>query len=201
MKKYVCSLAFLIILTGLTLAQPFSGGFFAGVSFSQVDGDTYAGYHKPGLTAGAYITRKFNLRTGWKAELRYIQKGAYNKGPASDPSFYKLTLHYVELPLMVQYFVNEHVILDAGLAPEVYIFHREENQDGELREQDYPPFHHFGLGADGGVYYKFNEHIITGARYSYSLLPIRQHASGQTYHLNRGQYSNVLSFTLYYEIK
>ncbi len=201
MKRFLHTLGAIVLFTGIAVAQPFNGGFFAGVSASQVDGDTYAGYNKLGLTAGAYITRKINRQTGWKAELRYIQKGAYNKGPEQNPSLYKLTLHYVEIPLMFQYFLNDHVIFEAGLAPEVYLFHKEENEDGELREEDYPPFHRFGLGADAGVSYKFNRHIIAGARYSYSILPIRQHASGQTYLLNRGQYSNVLSFTLYYEFE
>jgi len=37
-------------------------------------------------------------------------------------------------------------------------------------------------------------------RFNYSILPIRAHPSGQSYLLNQGHYSNVLSIALYYQL-
>ncbi len=180
-------------------AQPFGGGFFVGATASQIDGDTYAGYNKVGLTAGAYITRELNRSIDFKMELRYIQKGAYKKGTEQDPSLYKLTIHDVELPLMGQYHLKDNIILEAGLAPGVFLFYREEDENGEFPEDN--PFKRFSLDADAGVSYMFTSHLIAGLRYAYSVIPVRDHPSGQSYRLNHGQYSNMFSFTIYYQFE
>ena len=199
MLKFSFIVGGILLSCSLSFGQTFGGGFFAGMTASQIDGDTYAGYDKIGLTAGAYITRELTRQTGLKIELRYIQKGAYHKGPEQDPGLYKLTVHYVELPVMYQYFLNDNIIFDAGLAPSVFLFYREEDQNGEFPGDN--PFHTLGLDASIGANYKFTDHLIGGLRYSYSVVPVRDHASGQTYRLNRGQYSNMFSFSLYYDFK
>ncbi len=199
--KFILIFITISLFASIAYSQPFEGGFFVGFTASQIDGDTYSGYNKPGLTAGAYISRDINYSLNWKAELRYAQRGAYNKGTEQDPSYYKITLHYIEIPLVFQYEVFSRTRLDLGLAPDIYLFHREEDEYGELREEDYPAFHPVGLGALAGINYNLNERWIAGVRYNYSIVPIRSHPSGQTYLLNRGQYSNVLSLTIYYHIK
>ena len=186
------------LFTQNILAQTFEGGFFAGLSASQVDGDTYSGFNKAGLTAGGYISAELTRNSGWKAELRYIQKGAYKKNTEQDPTLYKLTIHYIEIPLMYQYWINDRIILEGGFSPDIYLGHKEENEIGELEGEERPDYHRFSIGANAGVAYKITDNIIAGARYTYSIIPIRDHASGQTYLLNRGQYNNVVSFSLYY---
>lgn len=180
------------------IAQPFEGGFFAGLTASQVDGDTYSGFDKAGLTAGAYITGEISRNSNWKAELRYAQKGAYKKSTEQDLSLYKLIIHYVEIPLLYQYWLNENIVLEGGVSPDIYLGHKEETENGIIPEEDGPNYHLFSIGANAGAAYKITDHIIAGARYTYSIIPIRDHASGQTYLLNRGQYNNVLSFSIYY---
>lgn len=199
MNRFLSILIFLAAFPLMVTAQPFGGGFFGGISASQVDGDTYAGYNKIGLTAGAYITKELSRVSDLKVELRYIQKGAYHKGPEQDPSLYKLTIHYVELPFMYQYYITDNIIADAGLAPNVFLFYKEEDENGEFPEDN--PFHRFGIDASAGLNYKLTDNIIAGLRYSYSVLPVRDHPSDQTYRLNRGQYSNMFSFTLYYQFE
>jgi len=188
----------LFLLPLSSFSQPFSGGFFAGMSASQVDGDTYAGYNKIGLTAGGYISSEFNRSWKWKTELRYIQKGAVKKNTIEDPDYYRLAIHYVEVPFMVQYYINEQLYLEAGLAPDIYLFHKEEDEIGDIPSNEGPAYHRFGLNAGAGVGYFITENIIIGLRNSYSAIPMRDHASGQTYLLNRGQYNNVLAISLYY---
>lgn len=194
-------LAFSLFASLSLWSQPFEGGFFAGFSASQVDGDTYSGFDKFGITAGAYINREINREWEWKAELRYIQKGAYKGTSVENPDFYRLAIHYVEIPIVIQYYINDEFFLEAGLAPDVYLTHKEEDEHGIIPERESPNHHRFGLNATAGGGYWINDHLNAGIRYSYSAIPMRDHASGQTYLLNRGQYNNVLSLSLYYHFE
>ncbi|MCF8378553.1 MAG: PorT family protein [Bacteroidales bacterium] len=200
MKFFLLSLSFFLFV-GNSFSQTFEGGFFGGLTASQVDGDSYAGFNKIGLTAGGYITKEINRKANWKAELRYIQKGSYSKPSEDNFNLYKLTIHYVEIPLMLQYKIYQKVIVDAGISPDIYLFHKETDQDGEMDQTYRPDYHRFGLNGNIGVYYMLTDNILAGARSSYSLIPMRDHASSQTYLLNRGQYNAVISFTLYYHFK
>lgn len=200
MKKLIQLLILFILTTGIH-AQTFEGGFFAGITASQVDGDTYSGYNKLGFSGGGYISNELGRNTGWKAELRFTQKGAYKKNTEQDNTLYRLSIYYVEIPLLFQYMVNDKVILDGGLAPDVYLTHQEENEFGELNQENRPSYHRFGLNAVAGVNYAITRRLIAGVRFSYSAIPMRDHASGATYYLNRGQYNNNLYFTFYYHFE
>jgi opacity protein-like surface antigen len=193
--------ALLILSSIAAYSQPFEGGFFGGMSASQVDGDTYSGFNKVGLTAGGYVSSEFNRQWKWKAELRYIQKGAFKKTSIENPDYYRLAIHYVEIPFMIQYFLNDQLFFEAGLAPDVYLFHNEEDEFGDIPGDEGPAYHRFGLNAGAGLGYFITDNIIAGIRNSYSVIPMRDHASGQTYLLNRGQYNNVLALSLYYHFR
>lgn len=200
MKVYLLMLSFLFF-SGNIFSQSFEGGFFIGMSASQVDGDTYSGFNKLGLTAGGYITKEITRKANWKAELRYIQKGSNNNPTETNMNWYKLSIHYVEIPLLFQYRIHPQIIIDAGLSPDIYLFHKEKDQDGEMDQSDRPAYHLLGLNGNVGIYYSLSDNILVGARSSYSLIPMRDHASSQSYLLNRGQYNSVISFTLYYHFQ
>jgi opacity protein-like surface antigen len=199
--KTILSLVLFLFMVCSANAQPFSGGFFAGMSASQVDGDTYSGYNKIGLTAGGYISSEFNRTWKWKAELRYIQKGATKRTSIENPDYYRLAIHYVEIPLMLQYYINERFFLEIGLAPDVYLYHNEEDEFGDIPADEGPDYHRFGLNGGAGIGYFISDNIVIGIRNSYSIIPMRDHASEQTYLLNRGQYNNVLGISLYYHFE
>ena len=198
------SLLYILLLFSLpAFSQPFEGGFFAGLTASQVDGDTYAGYNKLGITAGGYISRNLgrSRNAGWKAELRYIQKGAFKKTSLENPDYYRLTIHYVEIPLLYTYVFHDKIQMEGGLSPDVYLSHKEEDEYSVIPADEGPGYHRFGLNAIAGAGYWITEQILLGIRYSYSVIPMRDHASGQTYLLNRGQYNNVLGFSMYYHFR
>ena len=55
MKKNLFMI-FILVAFSLTLkAQRFQGGLLGGFNGTQVDGDRYRGYHKPGLLAGFFV--------------------------------------------------------------------------------------------------------------------------------------------------
>lgn len=201
MKNFTL-IIFLLFITQISFSQPFEGGFFAGMTASQVDGDTYGGFNKIGLTAGGYITKKINRNANWKAELRYIQKGAYSGPSEQNLTLFKLIIHYVEIPIMYQYKIHPQIIIDAGISPDIYLFHREESEYGDDPPDDSEPYHRFGLNGNIGVYYTLKENIMIGARSSYSMIPMRDHAGSVIrYWWDRGQHNNVIGFTIYYHFK
>jgi hypothetical protein len=178
-------------------SQQFEGGFFAGITASQIDGDLLSGYNKLGLSAGAYFTRSINRKIIYKSELRYIQKGARTKNTVSTQSILNTTLHYTEFPLILQYYFNKKLFAEAGLVPEILLFARRE-EDGLPVDNISPHFHRFTVEGTTGAGYFFTDNLAAGFRYSYSLLPARNHFAGQTYRFNRGEYNNIICFTFYY---
>ena len=192
---------FLPIISGFSQSRYFEGGVIGGLTASQVDGDTYSGFDKLGFMAGGYAKRMFTYTIGGQMEMRYIMKGAFASDNENDAFYYKLVLHYVDIPLMFQYHYKENVILDIGVSPELIVYDREYDEHGPIPEAEVSAeFHRFTLSALAGVGYKFWDIITVNVRYGYSVIPIAQHASGQHYLLNRGQYNNVLMFGLYYQI-
>jgi opacity protein-like surface antigen len=115
-----------------------------------------------------------------------------------DATMFKTSLHYAEIPVLLQYLHKKKMLFEGGLVPEILLAEKEENQDGIIPDDQRISFHRFSLEATGGAGYFLTDHLIAGVRYTYSLYPARKHASSQTLRLNWGQRNNVLSFTLYY---
>src|SRR5690606_3693125 len=57
-------------------ARTFYGGISMGGTFSQLDGDNFAGYRKIGLTGGAIVYAELAKKFAMSLELLYTQKGA-----------------------------------------------------------------------------------------------------------------------------
>ncbi len=182
-------------------AQSFNGGLIGGFSTSQVDGDTYAGYHRIGLNVGAFVNHGLTKNLLWQMELKFIQKGSYkNQNPdIGDYFIYNLRLNYFEVPFLIRYVHKNKFSVEAGIAFGYLAKSKEGNQDGEFPyDPNIPNFHKFELSSQLGAYYYFTDNFWINTRYSYSILPIRPHASGAVYLMNRGEYNNVIQFALYY---
>jgi hypothetical protein len=197
MKKWL-----IIGLIGLShlvgFSQEFEGGILGGLTANQIDGDSYSGYRKVGLQAGAWARRMFTYTFGGQIEISYIQKGALQT-PNSQFSVYdKTTLHNIDIPLLGQYHYREDIIFELGIAPEILIDAIWEDADGRL-EIPPPPYNRFSLVAIAGVGYRFIEVMQVHFRFNYSILPIKHHSVGQTWYLNTGRFSNSLTIALYYE--
>ncbi len=96
--------------THTTAQNRFSGGLFAGVNFSQIDGDYQQGYLKKmfggGVRASMILGRNFDIGT----ELMYNGRGA--EPSASDftdknPAF-SMTMHYAEAALMANFHFDQN---------------------------------------------------------------------------------------------
>ena len=197
MKKLVL-LFFLLIFTSQLFSQTFGGGMLAGLSASQLDGDNWGGYHKAGLTFGVYTNTKFNKFIDAQLEIRYVQKGS-NSNSKEQEVFYLSKLNYVELPVFLKYSFLNKFTANIGLAAG-YLQKATEDKDGVGDEPADPAFNQFELSGLVGVEYKIIDKIFFNVRFNYSILPVRSHPGDQTFYLNKGQYNNVLTFTIHYQI-
>jgi hypothetical protein len=188
---------FLFFTIASNAQQRFKVGVKAGLSTSQVDGDTYGGYNKAGFDGGIFVTGKINEKWTGQFEMIFIQKGSkHNSDPENgDVSYYYLGLNYLEVPVLFQYHQKKFTF-EVGPSFGYLINNTEYNEYGKVYMP--VPFHSTEIGGGIGISYSLTKNLLINWRYSYSLLPIRKFQSGVSRWNNPGQRNNVLAFTLYY---
>lgn len=195
--KNIFFILLLISCLNAKAQQRFTAGIKAGLSTSQVDGDSYSGYNKAGFIGGIYVDGKLNEKLSASFEMIFIQKGSKHNSNADmgDYSYYYLGLNYIEVPLLIQYH-QKKFIFEIGPSFGYLISNKEYNEFGESFNP--VPFKSTEIGGGLGVSYTLIKNLSINWRYSYSLLPIREFQLGTTAWRHRGQWNNVLSFTLNY---
>ncbi len=189
-------------------AQSFNSGLIAGATFCQVDGDRYAGFHQLGFTAGAYANLPLENHFSVQLELKYSLFGAHSSDREVNELYYNpysLRLHYAEIPLMLQYNLGnfrvggqhlDFLTLEAGASVDVRL-KATEDVDGDDQVTT-SRWNLLSATANAGVHVAFNEHVGLGARFLYSIAPIRFSGNPGWFY---GQYYNkVVQFTLTYNI-
>lgn len=194
-------LVLMLVTSSDTLAQEFNAGIFGGVTASQIDGDTYGGFNKLGMTAGAFVNRYIDWDIYWQLELKYVMRGVY-EGPDNfnDNYLYKSTYNYLEFPLSVHYLFNEKIQIELGTSPEVLLFARFWDQDGLIDPGSYPDNRRVGLSVFAGALYWFSPYAGLGIRYTYSAIPFRKPEEWNNPQY-RGYFHSVLSLTGYFKFK
>lgn len=100
----------------------FYGGLLAGTNFAQVDGDSYAGYHKVGLNVGGIMYARIAEHMAFSMELLFSQKGSNGNKPqlsnsgAYEIQKYGINLNYAEIPIMFNYFDKQKSHFGAGFS-------------------------------------------------------------------------------------
>lgn len=200
MKK-ILTIITVLVFPLLSFTQNFKGGLLAGMSATQVDGDTYSGYNKAGFIGGVWVSHVFNDVFDIRSELKFIQKGSYRRftdGSGGTTGFYSIRLNYAEMPFLLEYKHRDDIIPFAGISFGYLWKAIEKNADGTYPEDELALFQKFEFAANAGVEYKLNESFSFGASFSYSILPIRKHKGNISYRLDRGQHNNVLQFYIRY---
>ena len=199
MKKKLLLCLFLTFLSLLSFSQNFKGGVIAGIATSQVSGDALGGLHKAGLYLGVFTQLPISPISNIKMEMNYIQKGS-NNPKISENLVPDISTSYIEVPISVNYYQNEIMCFEIGLQTAFLLNFSDNDLYGPIPNDQSIPFNKVDLGAFIGMNYHLTDNILLNSRISNSILPVRPHASGAIYQLNRGQYNSVLSFTLHYII-
>jgi hypothetical protein len=194
--------------------RTFYGGLTGGLNFSQVDGDTYAGYSKVGWNGGGVVYARLTDHFGFSMELIYTQKGSrsiqYMETAGAVPYInnYTLKLNYAEVPVMI--YVAPHCLSSrfhfrAGVSygqlinySETALTYTAVNLDPKLY-----PFHQYDIDYLADLDYMFYKGWFLNFRYSYSLTSIRDAQDippGYGYGA-KGQYNNFFTLRLMYLIK
>ena len=206
MKKFFWLLIIVVVPFELS-GQRFNGGLLAGVTASQVDGDSYAGFDKVGLQGGVFVNTMLADNLGLQMEIKYAGRGARKKTSENDPSVYKLKLHYIDIPLLLFYSVKNKYIFEAGLIPG-YLFEAGGEDSGGDIPQDYlVKFRKVDFSWLVGFRYRINDNLSAGMRYAYSLVSINDYDYrvpsynwlGNLFGYNIGDYNNYLTFGIYYQ--
>lgn len=211
MKKLFISLAIFAIafvFNTKVSAQSFNGGLIAGATFCQVDGDHYAGYHQLGFTAGAYANLPLENHLSAQMELKYSLLGAHSSVKEVTEYYYNpynLRLHYAEIPLMLRYDLGlfrvngrplDYLALELGASLDFRLRATEDaNADYQVTTNRW---NFFSMTGNAGIHVAFTEHWGFGARFMYSIVPIRYTSSPGWFY---GHYYNkVIQATITYNI-
>ncbi len=181
-------------------AQQFGGGLKAGILGTQVDGDGFSGFNKPGIYAGGFV----NLRVPFQKdiglepvsnlsgavsprsraysrlqmELAYAQKGS-RKNPnyeKEDFEEYLLRTDYAELAILYKLIYSEVLAFEGGMSLG-YLLSTFEKHNGST-DLAPVPFRQIVPGYNAGVHYFLNPKTSVNLRLSNAILSLRRD-SGQ----------------------
>ncbi|MBT3385617.1 MAG: PorT family protein [Prolixibacteraceae bacterium] len=202
-KKIFIPIFFIFILN-LVSAQRFEGGILAGFNASQVEGDTFKGFNKPGALAGFYVQTDVAPAVFAGMEIKYAQKGARNritpKNP--DPVKYIMRLGYVDVPIFVGFRTNDRGAVVAGISTGYLIHGKEFDEYGEFVIEDQNSFNNIDLQPFLGFQFDMLDQVKLDLRFALSVLPIRGQpgeSPANIYWLSN-QFNNVISLALYYRL-
>ena len=203
MKKFTFLILLMIIVSGIK-AQRFEGGLLGGFNATQVDGDLYRGFHKPGLIAGAFVQTDVAPAVFAGFELKYSQKGSRNKidPKKTDIEKYIMRLGYIELPVYFGFRANDRGSIIGGISTG-YLIHAGEWRDNDpLPEEDIHAFKNIDLQPFLGFQFDMLDNLSLDLRFAYSVLPIRGQPgeNATNYYWLNNQFSNVISLAAYYRL-
>lgn len=202
-KKLVLPIAFLFI-TLVSMGQQFDAGLIAGFNATQVEGDDFRGYHKPGILAGLFVQTDLSSDFFASLELKYSQKGSRNRIRPEDEDIrqYIMRLGYAEVPVLVGYRTNEWGAVIGGISTGYLLHSGEYDENGLFPPQDTHEFNKFDLQPFLGFQFGLLEQLKVDLRLAFSVLPIRDQPGedATNYYWLNHQFNNVISLALYYNM-
>lgn len=187
--------------------KTFSGALLTGLNFSQVDGDSYYGYHKVGLNAGAQVMAHFSRYMGLSMELLYSRKGSRAVTVTESPAWgtyvwkYYLDVNYVEVPVLLHLSGSKYDFeLGASFALLISSNEYVISDQPVAISPDANRFNTSDIDFTMGLTRKLYKHWFVNMRYQYSLTsirPVERIPIGYSYG-NRGQFNNLFNLRLEY---
>jgi hypothetical protein len=159
----------------------FFGALVAGANFTQVDGDTYSGYNKVGLNAGAMVYTRLSSIMGGSLEFDYTQKGSHGVSSTASAALgsyisdYRLKLNYVEVPVILHILTNRRLHYEVGASYARLLNSSETlySDPGTVIDPNIFYFRKTDVSFIAGLCYQFYNWWSIEGRYQYSLATIR----------------------------
>lgn len=202
-KKILIPVMFVLAVQWAS-AQRFEGGMLAGFNGTQVEGDSFKGYHKPGILAGFFVQTDIAPAIFAGMEIKYSQKGSRKriKPKDPDPEIYIMRLGYMDVPVFAGFRTNDRGAVVAGVSAGYLIHANEFNEYGTFPSEDQHPFNDFDLQPFLGFQFDMLDQLKLDLRLAFSVLPIRGQPGDDAtnyYWLNH-QFNNVISLAAYYNL-
>lgn len=160
-------LCFSLLMGFSVVAQDFEAELIGGLNASQVDGDGYGGFDKPGLVGGMAVRYPLGENLYVQPEILYIQKGSRSK--SNDMDYFRWRLNYVEVPVVIRYEFHERFNVQAGVAADILISSMFDNGGGFVQFNQ--QVNRISWVSALGFEYAFSEKFALNARHMYSLFP------------------------------
>jgi len=195
--------ALFVLLVNVVVAQRFEGGILAGYNATQVEGDSYKGYNKPGILAGAFVQTDVAPAVFAGMEIKYSQKGARNRiRKGEEPDKYIMRLGYIDLPVFVGFRTSSNSAVVGGVSAGYLVHAKEIDEYGEFVKEDQNAFRTFDLQPFVGFQFDMLDRLKLDLRLAYSVLPIRglPGEDATNYYWLNNQFNNVISLALYYRL-
>jgi len=192
----------MLLLVVQVFPQRFEGGILAGFNGAQVEGDTYKGYNKPGILAGAWVQTDLAPAVFAGMELKFSQKGARSRQDPKQPvqEKYIMRLNYVDLPAYIGFRTSYLISQVGGVSMGYLISSAEYSENGIFPPEDQKPFNNFDLQPFVGFQFDFLDNLKLDLRISHSVLPVRGKPDNDLYYWRQNQFNNYLSMAFYYRI-
>lgn len=176
------------------------------MNFCQIHGDNDAGFHKIGAFAGTAINAKFSDRISLELGFYFSQKGSRKNPTKDDPTFFRIHLNYIDLPLSLRIMANSKYFITLGPSIAYLI-----SSKVDINYSDYSDlfrFNTYEVGVNVGLGRKIGEKINVEVRSSNSILPVLSYGFSSTIFypnpvarfFNKGLYSNMLTLIFSYSI-
>jgi len=202
MRKLLLFIGFLVAGNLVSYGQRFEGGILGGLNASQVDGDTFSGYHKPGIALGGFVQTELSRTVYIGMELKFMQKGSRNVDSLATNGQIKyiMRLNYVDLPVYLGIRTSDKISVLLGISTGYLISGKEINDYGPFPEEDQHAFNEFDIQGILGFRFQFTKRLYVDLRGNYSVVPIRKQPGNPLYYWKSNQFSNLLSTTVLYRL-
>lgn len=204
--KRLLTLSALLLFTAAAFSQGFHGGIMAGGVLSQVQGESYGGFNKPGFYGGVFVNYNFGKLHTVQLELDFIQKGSRdNNNPENGPyENFLLRVNYLEIPVLYQIHFLKRLTFEIGPAFDILVSSYQEF-DGLESEFD-PPCRSVTINGLAGVSCNIIPKLKVDFRFIMSINSIREPGEDPNNNYYKrfgtwGQFNDVLALTLWYTFK
>jgi len=203
LKKIFIPILFILFVSTVS-AQRFQGGILAGFNATQVEGDTFKGFNKPGALAGFYVQTDVAPAVFAGMEIKYSQKGARKRIKPKDPEpqKYIMRLGYIDVPFFAGFRTSDRGAILAGISAGYLMHGKEFDEYDEFVLEDQNAFNNLDLQPFIGFRFDFLEQASVDLRFALSVLPIRGQPgdNATNYYWLNNQFNNVISLALYYQL-